>query len=69
MAQIFAIVEAIKAIVWLLKELKRLLNEADERKAAEQREKLNQALDAMEKAKTDEEKRKALKDVARNSFK
>lgn len=68
MSYILGVLEFIKAFTFLYKEIKSLLDCIDERKAAEKKERLHDALTQLEKAKTSEEKKNAISAIANNSF-
>lgn len=72
MGQIFIAIKTLFEVLKLLKyffaEGKALLNEVDEARAKQKKQDLAKALEALETAKTRDEKREAIKRIANNSF-
>ena len=48
--------------------IKTMMNEYEDKKAAEHRIELDKALNKLQEVKSDEEKKKVISDIARNSF-
>ena len=66
-AAIFQIYNLAKMIMSIIGMVRNVMNEYEDKKAEEHRAALDVALDKLQGAKSDEEKRSAIRDIARNS--
>jgi len=67
-AAIFQAFQMFKMIMSLIGMIRTMMNEFEDKKAAEHRIELDKALNKLQEVKSDEEKKKVISDIARNSF-
>ena len=67
-AAIFQAFQVFKMIMSLIGMIRTMMNEFEDKKAAEHRIELDKALNKLQEVKSDEEKKKVISDIARNSF-
>jgi len=67
-AAIFQAYQMFKMIMSLIGMIRTMMNEFEDKKAAEHRIELDKALNKLQEVKSDEEKKKVISDIARNSF-
>jgi hypothetical protein len=67
-ANIKLLLEFFQAFRWLFKQIRDMTNAYEAKVAEEKRVALNNALATLERAKSDEEKKNALREIAKNTF-
>jgi len=67
-AAIFQAYQMFKMVMSLVGMIRTMMNEYENKKAAEHRIELDKALNKLQEVKSDEEKKKVISDIARNSF-
>ena len=65
---IVQVFQMFKMVMSIFNMIKNVMNEYEDKKAEEHRAALDLALDKLQGAKNDEEKKRAIRDIARNSF-
>jgi len=67
-AAIFQAYQMFKMVMSLVGMIRTMMNEYEDQKAAEHRIELDKALNKLQEVKNDEDKKRAISDIARNSF-